>query len=437
MARHRRRADPRADQRYVKPILKVLSFPITLLSLGLFALVLNALLLLLVAFLADAGRRQLLDRRLPAELHRGLVRRRVPRLDRDQHRVDRPGHARPRAGGSSPEGRARRRGLEVALTGPPERAAEAEVDALPRLAAALRAAARRFGTPVQVTDAGGLATPRRGVRGRRSRTRGCARSRSRRTTSRRSSPDRGARLRRERRVARRVGDRAQGRPPNGRITLEGVGKTDADLRAACASAARGEPLRWIAIESLDEAEALVRIARPRRPRGRQRSTSSSGSTPRWRPETLRQLAVGAGGSKFGMTADELSAAVEVVGAAPGSCPGHPPARRLAAAGGRRLARRSSTRPRAPRAARRDAARVRHARRRRRLPGAAARRGRRRSRRDSRGSCRPCSMRSRPTAGRSAWRSSPAGRSSRAPAGSWRGCSTSASGAGGRSCSIRA
>ncbi len=39
---------------YVKPILRVLSFPITLLSLGLFALVLNALLLLLVAFIADA-----------------------------------------------------------------------------------------------------------------------------------------------------------------------------------------------------------------------------------------------------------------------------------------------------------------------------------------------------------------------------------------------
>jgi putative membrane protein len=39
---------------YLKPILKVLSFPITLLSLGLFALVLNALLLLLVAFLAEA-----------------------------------------------------------------------------------------------------------------------------------------------------------------------------------------------------------------------------------------------------------------------------------------------------------------------------------------------------------------------------------------------
>ena len=39
---------------YVKPILKILSLPITLISLGLFALILNALLLLLVAFVADA-----------------------------------------------------------------------------------------------------------------------------------------------------------------------------------------------------------------------------------------------------------------------------------------------------------------------------------------------------------------------------------------------
>lgn len=38
---------------YLRPILKILSFPITLLSMGLFALVLNALLLLLVAFLSD------------------------------------------------------------------------------------------------------------------------------------------------------------------------------------------------------------------------------------------------------------------------------------------------------------------------------------------------------------------------------------------------
>ena len=39
---------------YLKPILKILSFPITLLSLGLFALVLNALLLLLVALVSNA-----------------------------------------------------------------------------------------------------------------------------------------------------------------------------------------------------------------------------------------------------------------------------------------------------------------------------------------------------------------------------------------------
>lgn len=38
---------------YLKPIVKALSFPITLLTVGLFALVLNALLLLLVAFISD------------------------------------------------------------------------------------------------------------------------------------------------------------------------------------------------------------------------------------------------------------------------------------------------------------------------------------------------------------------------------------------------
>ncbi len=38
---------------YLKPILKVLSFPITLLTMGLFALILNAVMLLVVAFIAD------------------------------------------------------------------------------------------------------------------------------------------------------------------------------------------------------------------------------------------------------------------------------------------------------------------------------------------------------------------------------------------------
>jgi len=38
---------------YLKPILKLLSFPITLLTMGVFALILNAALLLLAAFVAD------------------------------------------------------------------------------------------------------------------------------------------------------------------------------------------------------------------------------------------------------------------------------------------------------------------------------------------------------------------------------------------------
>ena len=38
---------------YLKPILKILSFPITLMSMGLFALVLNSLLLLLVALISN------------------------------------------------------------------------------------------------------------------------------------------------------------------------------------------------------------------------------------------------------------------------------------------------------------------------------------------------------------------------------------------------
>lgn len=38
---------------YLKPIMKALSFPITLLTMGLFAFILNAVLLLLAAYIAD------------------------------------------------------------------------------------------------------------------------------------------------------------------------------------------------------------------------------------------------------------------------------------------------------------------------------------------------------------------------------------------------
>ena len=98
--------------------------------------------------------------------------------------------------------------------------------------------------------------------------------------------------------------------PNARITLEGVGKADADLAAAVRAAADGRPLRWIAIESIDEAGALIRVAR--RYRLARPLDVLFRLNPEVTPETIGALAVGAGTSKFGMAADELSAAVEVV-----------------------------------------------------------------------------------------------------------------------------
>ena len=48
--------------------------------------------------------------------------------------------------------------------------------------------------------------------------------------------------------------------PNGRITLEGIGKTQGDLRSAVRAAAAGSPLRWVAVESPEELDELVGLA---------------------------------------------------------------------------------------------------------------------------------------------------------------------------------
>jgi diaminopimelate decarboxylase len=191
-------------------------------------------------------------------------------------------------------------------------------DPLPRIAAALAAAARRFGTPVQVTDAVELAAAAAGVRGAFPEP--WLRAFSVKANDVAALVARVAELgfdanvvsRGEWAIARRAG------LPNHRITLEGVGKTDDDLRAAVRAAAGGDPLRWIAIESLDEARALVRIA-ARLLHGSELDVLFR-LNPEVAPETLRELAVGAAGSKFGMTADELSEAVAVVGAASGLVP---------------------------------------------------------------------------------------------------------------------
>lgn len=98
--------------------------------------------------------------------------------------------------------------------------------------------------------------------------------------------------------------------PNERITLEGIGKTAADLRAAARAARESRPLRWIAIESPAEAAALAAIV------GRHRGPPLDvlyRLNPDVVPETLAGLAVGAGSSKFGMTETELGEAIEAGG----------------------------------------------------------------------------------------------------------------------------
>ena len=108
--------------------------------------------------------------------------------------------------------------------------------------------------------------------------------------------------------------------PNARISLEGIGKTDADLDAAVAAVVAGDPLLWVALESTDEADALaVRAMRAGLGRrGRPPIDVLVRLNPDVHPETQAVLAVGAGGSKFGMTETELSATVERLAASGGA-----------------------------------------------------------------------------------------------------------------------
>ena len=101
--------------------------------------------------------------------------------------------------------------------------------------------------------------------------------------------------------------------PNGRITLEGVGKTDADLRAAVkATAVSSEPLAWVALESADEAEAITKMARRAGlgRRGRPTLDVLVRLNPDVTPETIPGLDVGHGASKFGLTETEATGLVE-------------------------------------------------------------------------------------------------------------------------------
>ena len=104
-------------------------------------------------------------------------------------------------------------------------------------------------------------------------------------------------------LARRAG------VPDDRITLEGIGKTAGDLRAAAGTARSPAPLRWVALESVDEAAALAGMVHARRAR----LDVLYRLNPDVTPETLAALAVGAGASKFGMTETEIADAIEAGG----------------------------------------------------------------------------------------------------------------------------
>lgn len=193
--------------------------------------------------------------------------------------------------------------------------ADATLDRLPAVAGSLRAAARLAGTPVYVTD---LATIEDGGDALRRAfpdpwTRQYSVKANDVTAVVRAATTAaggGANVvsRGEWAVARRAG------LANSEITFEGIGKTDADLRAAVRAAADGEPLRWVAVESVDETAAVIAFA------GRAALGVRRGSAPLdllfrlnpdVAPETHAGLAVGAGGSKFGMTEAEIAAALDL------------------------------------------------------------------------------------------------------------------------------
>jgi diaminopimelate decarboxylase len=179
---------------------------------------------------------------------------------------------------------------------------------------ALRAAARRFGTPVAVTSVAALARaaaeleaafPDPWLRAYSLKANDVPAIVAR---LRALGLDANVVSRGEWAAARRAGI------PNARITLEGIGKSTGDLRAAVRAAAEGDPLRWVAVESPEELEALAAIAGSAGlgRGGRAALEVLLRLNPDVSPETLAGLAVGHGASKFGMTETELTTTVSEV-----------------------------------------------------------------------------------------------------------------------------
>jgi diaminopimelate decarboxylase len=97
--------------------------------------------------------------------------------------------------------------------------------------------------------------------------------------------------------------------PNESVAFEGLGKTDAQLELVVAEAAAGRPLRWLAIESVQEASVLAGLAEAAGlgRGGRPPLDILLRLNPEVIPETVPGFAVGAPASKFGMTSEEILA----------------------------------------------------------------------------------------------------------------------------------
>jgi diaminopimelate decarboxylase len=183
-------------------------------------------------------------------------------------------------------------------------------DRLPHIAASLREAAERLGTPLYVTDVATIDAAARVVESafpdpwiRQYSVKANDVVAVVRLLSRRGF---GANVvsMGEWSIATRAGI------ANERMTFEGIGKSDTELEAAVGAAANGRPLRWLAIESPDEAARLAEIARSHG--APTRLDVLLRLNPDVAPETQRGLAVGSGASKFGMTEAELSEAVDAL-----------------------------------------------------------------------------------------------------------------------------
>ena len=97
------------------------------------------------------------------------------------------------------------------------------------------------------------------------------------------------------------------------IALEGVGKTDRELKLVASMVAAGTPPLWVSVESPEEAAALAAFLSDALHRSARRVDALVRVNPQVSPETVRGLAVGSPTSKFGVLAEELPAVIEAGG----------------------------------------------------------------------------------------------------------------------------